>query len=325
MYILAVDDDPIILEILGHFLGTLPNHELVTATSVAEAVTLLEHSERVFDCFMLDIQMPVTDGIEFCHILRAMPTYTRTPILMLTAMTEKMYIDRAFSAGATDYINKPFELNSLKGRLGLMEQIAEDAKEQSAAAFATTTSQDANTGDWSIELHRPFPIFDVEGVIENHAIENYVAQLSRKSLSGSVVLGFTVREVADLYFSISSYDFACAMTDVAEAISDCLLPTQRLVSYAGSGTFVCAIEGGVEIDSERLVDQINRYISLMELSQSDGTPISARICAGSSKRLVWRKGEAAIEALRQAHDSAEQEAARLDKQKGSIWLTTQSA
>jgi len=326
MYILAVDDDPIILELLTHFVGEMPQHDIVTAESVAAARALMADQDRPFDCFLLDIQMPDTDGIEFCQSLRDIPSYNRTPVLMLTAMSDKKYIDSAFNAGATDYITKPFELNSLKGRLALVEQIAADVQQKTSKIFAANTlRQKFDAAQPDVELHHPFPILDVDGVIENIAMENYVTQLSRKSLCGSVVLGFTIRQVADLFYDLSSYDFSCMITDVSEAVSDCLLPTQRLVSYAGNGTFVCVVEGAAQIDLDRLVDQINLYIRSMELSQSDGTALNVRICAGRPSRLVWRKGDGAVEAIRQTHISSEETAERLERELGSIWTTAQTA
>jgi CheY-like chemotaxis protein len=324
MLILAVDDDPIILELLQHYVDSLAGHELVTAESVADALEIFKHEKRRFDCFLVDIQMPDIDGIEFCRALRETNVYQRTPILMLTAMSEKSYIDGAFSAGATDYITKPFEINSLKGRLSLVEQISADAQTKTVdRPTAGTTGNSTRQDEQNIELHQPLPIYDVDGVIENHAMENYVTQLSRKSLCGSVVLGFTVRHATDLFFNLSSYDFSCVITDVAEAIADCLLPTQRLVSYAGNGTFVCVVEGATTIDVDRLVDQMNIYIRTMELSTSDGAALEVRICAGQPNRLVWRKGGAAVEALREAHISAEQAANQRDKDMNRFWLNEQ--
>ncbi|MEH6647379.1 response regulator [Sulfitobacter sp.] len=326
MYILAVDDDPIILETLKYFVGSMPDHEIVTAESALDALELMADQSRLFDCFLLDIQMPGTDGIELCSILRSVGGYERTPILMLTAMSDKGYIDNAFKAGATDYITKPFELNSLRGRLNLVEPIADDIRVRAEKiASADTGEAKFEAGQSFVELHEPFPIMDVDGVIENHAIENYVNQLSRKSLCGSVCLAFTIRHVADLYHDISNYDFSCMITDVSEAISDCLSPAHRLVSYAGNGTFVSVIEGASHIDTDRLVDQINLHIHRMELAQSNGERLKVRVCAGGMKRMVWRKGNAAVDALREAHDSSEQNADRLERELGNIWTTAQIA
>ncbi|MBU2981454.1 response regulator [Lentibacter algarum] len=329
MHILAVDDDPIILELLEHFIGSMPEHELTTAECVTDALELMADTTARFDCFLLDIQMPRTDGIEFTRILRDIPWYRSTPILMLTAKSDKSYIDDAFTAGATDYITKPFELNGLKARIGLMARLTVDQRKETNAFHAACTLQDISpddiADDLTIELHHPFPVFDVEGVIENHAMENYVTQLSRKSLCGSVVLGFTIRHIADLHARLTPFDFKCVITDVSEAISDCLLPTRRLVSYSGNGTFVCVVEGAAHIDIERLVDHINLYIRSMELSTSDGTAIDIRICAGRINRLIWRKGDSAIDSLRNAHISAEEAADQLERNFGNIWTVEQIA
>ena len=324
MLILAVDDDPMILEVLQYYVDALTGHKLVTAEGVAEALEALKHETRRFDCFLVDIQMPDIDGIEFCRALRENNVYQRTPILMLTAMSEQSDLDGAFSAGATDYITKPFEANNLKGRLRLVEQISADAQSKTVDRPKAGTTGDRRRQDQQIiDLHQPLPIYDVDGVIGNHAMENYVTQLSRKSLCSSVVLGFTVRQATDLFFNLSAYDFSCVITDVAKAIAGCLLPTQRLVSYAGNGTFVCVVEGATTIDVDRAVDHMNIYIRTMELSTSDGTALEVRICAGQPSRLVWREGRTALEALRKAHISSEQAAAQRDKDMNRILLNEQ--
>jgi CheY-like chemotaxis protein len=311
MLILAVDDDPMIPGVLQYYVDSLTGHKLVTAEGVVEALEVLKHETRRFDCFLVDIQMPDINGIEFCKALRENNVYQRTPILMLTAMSEQSDLDSAFSAGATDYITKPFEANNLKGRLRLVEQISADAQSKTVDRPTAGTTGDRRRQDQQIiDLHQPLPIYDVDGVIENHAMENYVTQLSRKSLCGSVVLGFTVCHVTDLFFNLSAYDFSCVITDVAKAIAGCLLPPQRLVSYAGNGTFVCVVEVATTIDVDRLVDQMNIYIRSMELSTSDGTALEVRICAGQPSRLVSRKGGAAVGALREAQISSEQAAAQ---------------
>lgn len=314
MRLLAVDDDPIILELLEHFAETIPDHSLVATASAAEALELMTNAAEPFDCFLLDIQMPETSGIDLCRILRGMKTYSRTPVLMLTAMSDKIYIDDAFNAGATDYITKPFELSSLRGRLSLVERIAAEQPDFSGKIFASNVVKPTSERDElnlrGIALQMPLPIADVDGVIEHHAMENYLSQLSSKSLFGSVVLGFAIREVAALHADNSAYDFGCVITDVSEAISDCLLPAQRMVSYAGNGVFLGVVEGATHIDLERLIDQINRYIGAMELCNSDGLPHEVKLSIGEQGCLVWRKGKAALEAMQEASESA-RKAARI--------------
>jgi CheY-like chemotaxis protein len=113
MKILSVDDDWMILELLELAMSVSGQHELTTVTSGEKAIQLLEQGEQRFDCFLLDIQMPHIYGVELCRVIREMPMYKRTPILMATAMSQKVYIDRALAAGASDYVTKPFDFEEL--------------------------------------------------------------------------------------------------------------------------------------------------------------------------------------------------------------------
>jgi len=113
MKILAVDDDESILSILQILVTRAGYDDFVTARSGGEALELIAKARRPFEFFLLDIDMPGMDGIEFCDLLRRLPSYADCPIVMLTAMTERKYIDQAYAAGATDYVIKPFDVNDL--------------------------------------------------------------------------------------------------------------------------------------------------------------------------------------------------------------------
>ena len=82
MKILAVDDDPIILELLNEVLGSTGYPDVTTVETGADALAAVEDHRQPFDCILLDIQMPGMDGIELCGRLRAMPRYRETPVLM---------------------------------------------------------------------------------------------------------------------------------------------------------------------------------------------------------------------------------------------------
>lgn len=69
-----------------------------------------------FDVLVLDLTLPKLDGLAVCQQLRADPSFT-TPILMLTArdtLNDKL---SGFTAGADDYLTKPFALQELQARL----------------------------------------------------------------------------------------------------------------------------------------------------------------------------------------------------------------
>lgn len=65
------------------------------------------------DLILMDVQMPVMDGLEAMRRLRAQVEFQNTPIIALTAYAMEEDRERCLAAGATDYISKPYELRSL--------------------------------------------------------------------------------------------------------------------------------------------------------------------------------------------------------------------
>ncbi len=140
MRILIVDDEPSILELLKTFLESADSHEVTTASSGVEALEIIHAAKMDFDCLLLDIQMPEMNGVELCETVRALPDYQRVPILMLTAMSQKTYIDKAFAVGATDYVIKPFDFMELRGRLMSASRIVEEYNNSLVATRSGATA-----------------------------------------------------------------------------------------------------------------------------------------------------------------------------------------
>jgi CheY-like chemotaxis protein len=105
MKILLVDDEPDICKVIKALIEPL-GVEVQTSSDSREAALILETEK--FDGFMLDIAMPDLDGIELTRRIRATPLNQHAPIIMITGMDEVDTMRRAFSAGATFFIGKPF-------------------------------------------------------------------------------------------------------------------------------------------------------------------------------------------------------------------------
>ena len=89
----------------------------VTAVSDGEQA-LARYAERASDLLILDLMMPPPDGFTLCRMLRADPSFTETPILIITAMD--ISNSRATSFGANDYLAKPFNLDEIVSRVNLL-------------------------------------------------------------------------------------------------------------------------------------------------------------------------------------------------------------
>lgn len=82
------------------------------------------------DLIMLDWNMPVMTGIEFIRKLSAANLPSTPPVIFCTTESQMSFIEQALSAGAIDYIIKPFEKDMLRDKLvnlGLLESVPETA------------------------------------------------------------------------------------------------------------------------------------------------------------------------------------------------------
>ncbi|NMO96676.1 response regulator [Paenibacillus lemnae] len=102
--VLLVDDDPFIRESLKLLIGMDPLIEVIgTAAHGAEALELLAEGPAV-DVVLMDIRMPVCDGVEGTELIRK--TYPDTRVLMLTTFDDDDYIAAALQNGASGYLLK---------------------------------------------------------------------------------------------------------------------------------------------------------------------------------------------------------------------------
>ena len=102
--ILVVDDDQDIVEILRYNLN-LNGYDVKSAFNGIEAIK----KAKLFipDIILLDVMMPVMDGIEACTKIKIIPSLTNTIIIFLSARSEEFTQITAFDAGGDDYISKP--------------------------------------------------------------------------------------------------------------------------------------------------------------------------------------------------------------------------
>ncbi|MEL0585468.1 MAG: response regulator [Candidatus Thiodiazotropha sp. (ex. Lucinoma kazani)] len=108
--ILIVDDEPnIVLSV--EYLMKREGYQVITANDGQTALELL--SKTMPDLLILDVMMPRKNGFEVCSDIRADPTLSGLPILMLSAKGREAEIKKGVSLGADAYITKPFSTHDL--------------------------------------------------------------------------------------------------------------------------------------------------------------------------------------------------------------------
>ena len=112
--VLLVEDNASNVETIGDYLR-FKGYTLVIASNGIEALVKAEEINP--DLILMDIQMPVMDGLEATRRLRADPRFTSTPIIALTALAMTGDRERCIEAGATDYLSKPVSLKELTKKI----------------------------------------------------------------------------------------------------------------------------------------------------------------------------------------------------------------
>ncbi len=122
MLLLVVEDDPAVRSSLERSL-TFEGYDVVTACDGAAGLAAVTAHRP--DAVLLDLGLPVIDGLEVCRRLRA--EGNATPVLMLTARGETRDLVTGLDAGADDYLPKPFALAELLARVRVIRRRVPDS------------------------------------------------------------------------------------------------------------------------------------------------------------------------------------------------------
>ena len=117
--VLTVDDNRTNLQILQVFLKKL-GHEAITAEDGAQAVA--KYAEHQPDLILMDIMMPVMDGLEATRRIRAMPSERWVPIIFLSALDRDENLVGGLEAGGDDYLSKPLNFVVLEAKMRSMQR-----------------------------------------------------------------------------------------------------------------------------------------------------------------------------------------------------------
>ena len=115
--VLVADDNQSLLDLMADMLRTSGYKVAVASSGVGVLRQVVPFSP---DVMLLDMEMPV-DGCQVCQRLKAHPVTCEVPVILIGESREEQ--NRAFAAGADDFLTKPFDLDRLMDRIhALVEQ-----------------------------------------------------------------------------------------------------------------------------------------------------------------------------------------------------------
>jgi len=142
--ILLVDDEPDILEFMEYNLRK-EGYKVYTGKNGKEAIDIARKEKP--NLIIIDIMMPVMDGIEACRHIREIPELKNTIITFLSARNEEYSQIAGFDVGADDYITKPIKPRILVSRVKALLRRVNGINDNGATAILTI-------GDLQIDRER---------------------------------------------------------------------------------------------------------------------------------------------------------------------------
>ena len=118
MNALVIDDSSTMRLILTRFLVKM-GFQVVEATNGREALKRLREMGRA-DLVLVDWNMPEMNGVDFVRSVRADRSFDDLPLVMVTTNTELEHVAEALEAGANEYVMKPFTMDVIREKLGLL-------------------------------------------------------------------------------------------------------------------------------------------------------------------------------------------------------------
>lgn len=165
-------------------------YDVVEAENGEEAINKYEEANGNIDVAVLDIMMPLKDGLEVCKYMRAKSS--KIGIIMLTAKTQEMDKVTGLLVGADDYVTKPFSPSELMARVDAVYRRVSIMNENEKAAVV---NPDLTTvGDFSLDYRdrllykngSPIELTQIEFQLLDYLFKNPDVTLSRSDILNKV-------------------------------------------------------------------------------------------------------------------------------------------
>lgn len=165
-------------------------YDVVEAENGEEAINKYEEENGNIDVAVLDIMMPLKDGLEVCKYLRAKSS--KIGIIMLTAKTQEMDKVTGLLVGADDYVTKPFSPSELMARVDAVYRRVSIMNENEKAAVANPDL--ITVGDFSLDYRdrilykngSPIELTQIEFQLLDYLFKNPDVTLSRSDILNKV-------------------------------------------------------------------------------------------------------------------------------------------
>ena len=160
--IAALDDDAVIRKYIA--LALENEGEILFASTISELKSMVAGIKP--DIFLLDINLPDGNGISLCMELKKDPFYADSFFIILTSQTDQNRIEEAYTAGADEFIRKPFIHFELLSKIRIMNHII-SVRENLRMAYQSQLDQNVQLFRLSDFIKKSLSFRDTDAVLRN--------------------------------------------------------------------------------------------------------------------------------------------------------------
>jgi len=192
--VLVVDDD-MTIRIPARESLELKGFEVEEAENGLDALSSFQRLKP--DILLLDVMMPKMDGFSACAELRKLPGGSHTPVLMMTGLDDIDSINRAYEAGATDFITKPINWLILQNRILYVLRSSKLFQDLHKSKICLARAQhlaglgnwewdlEENEMSWSDEVYNILQVQPKDGPLTREKFFSFIHPRDRESVQSS--------------------------------------------------------------------------------------------------------------------------------------------
>lgn len=273
MRILLVDDDLVFAKLVVTKLAELGLRDVTVAHCAERALDLVDQGPSPFDCFLLDIVLGNSDGIDLCRKLRTRAENKLAPIIMVTSQRHGSFTSRAFSAGATDFLRKPLDHNELVGRIKTAMLLVELTKKNKALIGGSGLTPSRTSLSKHNAPLEPVRMPTVKGLVKYSCLQKKLSELSSRGKTPNLYR-VQIKDFGVIFRQKGSKERKRHLHQISNLLSEAVSEDQVLFSYLGRGRFIlCLQDQGPKGPDETALNLQRRLNLRLDQSPSAGAMV----------------------------------------------------
>ncbi len=265
--ILIVDDSQPITVMISGMLEREGFSDVVCVKSAQDALEFLgiddpEKEPQPVDLILMDVVMPGMDGVEACRIIKEHDQLRDVPVLMVTMKDETEILEKAFEAGAIDYIVKPVHkvefLARVRSALKLKKEMDRNKEWEKELLEVTCKLERANR-----QLQQLSFVDPLTGIGNRRYFDEMLQSEWNRAIRGSNPISFLMIDIDNF----KDYNDCCGhqtgdecLVKVSQALSDAMKRSGDFVARYGGEEFAVVLPNtdmdGAVVIADRMVENV---------------------------------------------------------------------